>query len=536
MTLHTLGDLLVERAAAAPTRVPVHFVGLDGSRVSVDYAHLHRHAMSIADTLRQRTDRGDRVLVMCPSGPEFVAAFFGCFAAGVIAVPTPPPLPGPMADRFRHICSDCAPRLLLTVEAWAQLAQGGLPALTIDALGADGGTTDGFVSPAPDDIAYLQYSSGTTGSPRGAMVTHANALANLAMITAVFGSRSDAVNVAWMPLFHDAGLVNGVLIPIFVDRSNIVFDPLLFIREPLRWLREIHSTKANSTTLTGFACEVLLRRVAPEVRAELDLSAIRFICVGAEPLIDELLTDFADGFAAARLAETAVSPCYAMAEAVSLVAASRPGVHRRTVRVNRDALAAGKLTPDPVGIPLAGTGTPAPGMLVRIVDPRSRTELSMGQVGEIVIAGPNVSRGYWGLPDPGLTLDGTRYLPTGDLGAFVDDELFVLDRMSDLITVDGRNHYPFLVERTVRSVDRQIRRCVALGVDQGLALVLEVDELRVHEQSRLADRIGEAVGRTHGVAVEQVRVVPKGAIPVTTSAKPRRGACRESYLDDVLAR
>jgi acyl-CoA synthetase (AMP-forming)/AMP-acid ligase II len=210
------------------------------------------------------------------------------------------------------------------------------------------------------------------------------------------------------------------------------------------------------------------------------------------------------------------------------------------MRVNREALAAGKLTPDPAGIALPGSGTPAPGMRIRIVDPCTRAELPPGNVGEILIAGPNVTPGYWGLPDPALILDGARHLPTGDLGAFVDNELFVLDRLADRITVDGRDHYPFHVERTARSVDAQIRRCVAFGVEHGLALVVEVDESRVDEsrvdeQRRLADRVGENVARVHRVTVEQVRVVPKGAVPVTTSGKARRGACRDSYLAGIRA-
>jgi acyl-CoA synthetase (AMP-forming)/AMP-acid ligase II len=536
MTLPTLGGLLQERATTTPTRVPVQFVGPDGSRAATDYAQLHHRAMSIADALRQRMCPGDRVLLMYPSGPEFVSAFFGCLAAGVIPVATPPPLPGPMAERLRHIASDCTPRLLLTVDSWVPLAgDQGVPTLATDGIAGDGAASMSTTSPAgsPNDVAYLQYSSGTTGLPRGVMITHANALANCAMIAAVFGPRSDDVNVGWMPLFHDFGLVNGILAPIFEDRTNIVFDPLLFVRDPLRWLRELHSSKAAFASLPPFACELLLRRVAPEVRAELDLSAMRALGIAAEVLSDELLAEFVDGFAAAGLADTAVLPCYGLAEAVTVVASTPPGVGRRTMRVNREALTAGKLTPDPCGIALAGSGKPVPGVELRIVDPLTRTELPPGHVGEILIAGPNVTPGYWGLPDPGLMFDHARHLPTGDLGAFVDNELFVLDRLGDRITVDGRDHYPSHVERTARSVDAQIRRCVAFGVENSLALVVEVDESRVDEQSGLADRVGESVARVHRVRVEQVRIVRKGALPVTTSGKPRRGACRDSYLADI---
>ena len=537
MTLRTLVDLLEERATAAPTRVPVQFIGSDGSRVGADYSQLHRRAMSIAGTLQQRTDRGDRALLMYPPGPEFVAAFFGCLAAGMIPVPTPPPLPGPMAERFLHIGSDCTPRLLLTVEAWAALApDAGFSMLATDTAVGAGGASDRVPLPAaaPDDIAYLQYSSGTTGLPRGVIITHANALANCAMHAAVFDLRPDDTNVGWMPHFHDFGLLIQILAPIFDNRTNVVLDPLLFVRDPMRWLREMHDSKNRFSSMPAFACDLLLRRIAPQARAELDLSAVHGIGIGAEPLREELLADTARGFASAGLAETALMPCYGMAEAVAFVATTPPGAGRRTLRVNRDALATGKLTVDPGGTPLVGSGTPAPGMQVRIVDPQTRAELPPGHVGEILIAGPNVSPGYWGQPDPGMTFNGTRCLPTDDLGAVVDDELFVLDRLSDRITVDGRDHYPFDVERTARRVDEQIRRAVAFGVEGGLALVVEIADRCVGEQTQgLADRVSDAVARVHGVVAERVQIVPKGAIPVTTSSKPRRAACRNNYLSDI---
>lgn len=370
--------------------------------------------------------------------------------------------------------------------------------------------------------------------PRGVMISHANAMAHCAMLKALFGLPSDDANVGWMPHFHDFGLTVQILAPIFDNRTNIVLDPLLFVRDPMRWLREIHDTKSRYSSMPTFACELLLRRIAPQARAELDLSAVRCIGIGAEPLIEELLADTAREFAPAGLAHTALTPCYGMAEAVGLVATTRPGVHRQTLRVNRDGLATGKLTADPAGTALVGSGTPVPGMQVRIVDPQTRTELPQGHVGEILIAGPTVSLGYWGQPDPSLTFDGTRYLPTDDLGAVVDGELFVLDRLSDRITVDGRDHYPFDVERTARNVDGQIRRCVAFGVERGLALVVEIADKCVGEQTQsLADRVGDTVALVHGIVVEWVQIVPKGAIPVTTSSKSRRVACRDNCSTEI---
>jgi acyl-CoA synthetase (AMP-forming)/AMP-acid ligase II len=533
--MRTLGDLLQERASATPTRMPVQFVGSDGTRSGMDYAQLQYHARLVADTLLRRTDRCDRALLAYPSGPEFIAAFFGCLAARVIPVPVPPPLPGPMAERFQHICSDCKPGVLLTVGAWASLMPTGTPTLATDNLQTDSavaGTLSSSES-SPNDVAYLQYSSGTTGMPRGVMVTHDNVLANCAMHAAVFAPRSDTMNVGWMPHFHDFGLVIQILTPIYDDRTNIVLDPLIFIRDPLRWLCEIQDNKASFATMPSLACELLLQRIAPDIRAGLDLSALRGLGIGAEMLTEEQLLEFADGFAAAGLSVTALAPSYGLAEAVALVSTTTPGTRWRTAQVSRDALAEGTITPDPAGIALVGSGRPAPGMQIRIADPRTRAELAPGSVGEILIAGPNVSPGYWGRPDPGVSLGGTRYLPTGDLGVMVGGELFVLDRLADRIVVDGRQHYPFDVERTARGVDEHIRRCVAFGGEQGLVLLIEIDDRRAVEHTPgLADRVREAVARSHGVAAAEVRIVPKGWVPVTTSGKPRRRASRDHYLAD----
>ncbi|WP_019927186.1 AMP-binding protein [Nocardia sp. BMG111209] len=548
--MRTLEELLRVRVAAAADEVPLVFPKASGAVAAPSYAELYRRVESIAALLLRRVNRGERVLLAYPTGPEFVAAFFGCLAAGVVAVPVPPPLPGPMNDRFGHIVADCAPALILTVGGWSALFDSGTTPWVASDIEATGDPAGPARPPArPDDLAYLQYSSGTTGSPRGVLVTHANALANCAMLASMFAPEPDETTVGWMPHFHDFGLVVQLLAPIFDGRRNVVVDPLDFVRFPKQWLHRITEHRAQFAPLPAFACRMLLQRVPVAQRADFDLSSLRAVGVGADTVSPDDLRAFADGLAGAGLNPTALLPCYGMAEAVALVASCPPGTPWTTIRVSRDILSTGLLVPGSGDLALIGSGVPAPGIRVRIVDPVTRADRPEGHTGEILLAGDNITAGYWGRPDPAVVLDDVRYLPTGDLGAMIAGELFVLDRLADLITIDGREHYPFDLERTaVAAAGVPVRRAVAFGVGDAVesgvsgavgfgaadavTLVLEVDSAQVPQPVVTAAAVAAAVTAGHGVPVRDVTFAALGTVPVTTSGKVRRGACRERHLSD----
>ncbi|MCX4098513.1 AMP-binding protein [Nocardia sp. alder85J] len=529
--MRTLEEMLRVRVAAAPDQAPLEFPSAGGAVAAPSYAELYSRVESIAALLLRRVEPGERVLLAYPAGPEFVAAFFGCLTAGVVAVPVPPPLPGPMRDRFGHIVADCDPALILTAGAWSALFDAGVTpwaASDVEAVAPAG--AGALPAVAPGDLAYLQYSSGTTGSPRGVRVTHANALANLAMLASMFAPGPEETTVGWMPHFHDFGLVVQLLAPIFDGRRNVVMDPLDFVRFPKQWLHRISGYRAQFAPLPAFACRMLLQRVPVAQRAEFDLSSLRAIGVGADTVSHDELRAFADGLADTGLNPTALLPCYGMAEAVALVASCPPGTPWTTTRVSRDLLSTGVLVPGSGDLALIGSGVPAPGIRVRIVDPVTRADRPDGHTGEILLAGDNISAGYWGRPDPAVVLDGVRYLPTGDLGAMNAGELFVLDRLADLITIAGRHHYPFDLERTAAAAAGvPVRRAVAFGVADAVALVLEVDGAQVPDPEAVTAAVATAVASSHGVPVRDVTLTATGTIPVTTSGKARRGVCRERY-------
>lgn len=532
--LSTLDTLLRRRADRTPERVPLRFLESDGSETGFTYAELLARAEGIAAALSTRTEPGQRALLAYPTGPEFAAAFFGCLMSGVIAVPVPPPVAGVMAERYGAIRDDCAPALVLTVAQWLplfdpeQAPSGAVEAVATDRIAA-GAAVGARRSRQPGDIAYLQYSSGTTGTPRGAVITHANVLADCEMASAAAGFDRRFTMVGWLPHFHDFGLFLQILVPIYDDRTAVITDPQRFLRDPEEWLRQIARRGRCFVALPSFCCDLLLRRIPPERRAEFDVSAAVFD-TAAEALDEQDLRAFTVGFG---LPATAMTPTYGLVEGVSLVTHTDITAVRTSRWIDRKALAAGTFA-DGEDLEVVACGRPARGVRVRIGDPVTRAALAEGRVGEILISGPNVTPGYWGRPDPSVVLDGERYLPTGDLGALVDGELFVLGRCADLIVLDGGQHYPFDIERTVARLRlaARIRLCIAFADEHGVVVVVEaaLDSDSDRSAAAVVAAVAEAVETVHGVSVSDVVVAGRGTIPVTTSGKPRRQAARAAYL------
>ncbi|WP_188316731.1 fatty acyl-AMP ligase [Solihabitans fulvus] len=535
-----LAGLLRERAARSPERVPLIFLpsAADGADVPLGYAELDRRSRALAGALQQRIPAGSRVLLACPTGPDFAAAFFGCLYAGVVPVPVPPPLPGAMADRFHVVRADCVPELLITVDAWAQLLRPvGLPILAADTVAADEATAFRPAQIHPEDTAYLQYTSGTTADPRGVVVSHANALANLRAVSAATRATSADRVVGWLPLFHDMGLVSQLLHPVYEDFQAFLLQPQDFVCDPGRWLREMSRRRATSGSLPGFAYDMLLRRVPADQRAALDLSGWRLALCAAEALDPVRMREFAAGFEPAGFDPAAFYPTYGMAEAVVMVCAGVPGRPAAPLLVDRAALALGRLSAADTGMAVVSSGRPLAGMSVRIVDPHGRLPLPSGQVGEILIAGPSVTRGYWNRSATLVEIDGVGHLPTGDLGAFLGGELYVLGRTADLIVVDGGAHYPSDVERTAAAAHPGIRSrtCAAFAVPDGFVLLAETDGATDRDEAAAA--VAAAVHAEHGMRLTEVVLVDRGTVPFTTSGKLRRGACRIRYLaGDFTAR
>lgn len=534
---------------------------------SLSYGQLDKHARSIAARLHSIGSMGDRVLLLFGPGLEFMPAFFGCLYAGMIPVPTYPPVRGLELDPLtsvRRIVKDCDPRVFLTggdISAEVQQLCEGEPNFAsihrLNTNAMDDPEAERWQPPYidPQTIALLQYTSGSTGSPRGVMVTHDNIMKNEYIIQLAFNHmthRRPGVGVCWLPFHHDMGLMGCVLQSVFVDGPCYFMSPLQFLRKPVRWLQAISHLAPLTAYASGgpnFAFELCVRKVKEEHKATLDLSSWEIACVGAETVSPGTLERFGKAFAPCGFNPTAFFPSYGLAEATLLVTGGRhfePPVIRSFVE--RD----GRMSP-PVGEQpsrqLVSSGRPWLYQEVVIVDPESARECPPGRVGEIWISGPCVAKGYWNRPEEtDLTfnafLEPDRrgpFLRTGDLGFFDDGELFISGRLKDLIIIRGRNYYPDDIECTVRRLHEAFAAgsTVALGYETGgeerLVILQEIDRgNRRLDKRQLTILIRQTIAEEHQLHAHDIRLLSRGTLPKTTSGKVQRFASRELYAAGQL--
>lgn len=539
---------------------------------------VHEQAKAIAAELQEHASPGARVLLNYPSGLEFVAAFFGCLYAGMIAVPIPPVetgRDGAKTGRLEAITSSAQPELFLsTTTTLERLGQSqavdevlaGMTRITTDTVSEHKAalwqepTIDG------DTVAYLQYSSGSTGVPKGVMLTHANVLDNLALIHKN-GSRGEQAKaeppppvVLWLPLFHDMGLVNGLLQPLFAGFEATLMPPLAFVQQPLNWLRAISDRGAAISVAPNFAYELCVRRITADQIKTLDLSGWRLAAVGAEPVRPETLERFCATFEPAGFRREIFFPCYGLAESTVMVSGG-PALDEPVIRsFNAHDLAAGRVRPAKEGAmsrQLVGCGQIQSSLTLHLVDPVTSEPCADDEVGEIYVSGSSVGSGYWNAPQ--ATDDtfrarlpeapGDVFLRTGDLGFMCDGQLFITGRRKDVIILDGLNYYPHDIEASVFGSHPALRddRTCAFSVDDGgqEKLVVLVEIQRRHrilrgtpsgeapanavKATEVETAVRRAVTAAHGVRVAEVVLLRPGVLPYTSSAKIKRAECRERY-------
>ncbi|MEU5266064.1 fatty acyl-AMP ligase [Amycolatopsis sp. NPDC021455] len=510
---------------------------------------IDRAARSIAVTLRDLlggTAAGERVLLLYPPGLGFIPALFGCFYAGAVAVPAPVPDANRIQGlRLAHILADAAASVVLTDSAGLPLIEESLRAAGVTGVtcvATDGelpGDAATWTEPVlrRQDLAVLQYTSGSTSDPKGVMVSHGNLLANCALIQRSLGSGRQTRFCGWLPFYHDMGLVGAVLHTFFCGGWAVFLSPVTFLKRPLRWLRAIDEYRADLSVAPNFAYEMCVRKVTDEQVASLDLDSWTAAMNGSEPISAETLAAFADRFAPAGFAAEAVYPCYGMAETTLFVTGDRRDRRHVVRRVDADALERGELA-DGHSRTLVSSGI-VTGIEVVVTDPKTAEVLPDGRIGELWIRGDSVALGYWGRPEESerrfraTTADGDRgYLRSGDLGTIVDGELYVTGRIKEMLIVHGRNVYPYDIERAVRAAHP------ALGGGVGAAFALGDDVVIAHEVRgvtaeadlrALAGALRQLTARDFGVRVAAVALVRPGQIPRTTSGKVQRLLAAEKF-------
>jgi amino acid adenylation domain-containing protein len=562
-----LVDLSRWRAIHQSERSAYYFLR-DGISIdaSLTYAALDLHARAIAGFLQSCAGFGDRVLLLYPPGLDFVRAFLGCLYAGVLAVPAPPLDPLRLKQslpRLQAIANDAQISCVLTTSELANSAKRARLSLSVadptrwfiaDEVGEDWAARWRPPDLVPDHVAYLQYTSGSTSSPKGVMVTHRNLLHHCRYITESAGYDAQAATLSWMPHFHDYGLVKGILHPLFAGIPSYLMPALAFLKRPIRWLQAIERYGITHSGGPNFAYAHCVRLTTPTERTDLDLSCWRLASCGAEPISKETMDRFIEAFRASGFRREAFCPAYGMAEFTLLVSLKRlgeaPGFRHLDARALEKGLVREIRGDAEHSRAVVSCGRPVGETNVRIVDPEELRHCGPDVVGEIWLADPSIAKGYWNKPEDtnqtfGAHLPATGegpFLRTGDLGFIKDGELFVTGRLKDLIIIRGRNLYPQDIEHTAAQSHPYLRPnsgaafSIEKDGEERLVIVHEL-ERRVDASSidQVAGAMREAVAEHHDIQVYAVVLVRAGSIPKTSSGKIRRRASRDAFESDQLA-
>lgn len=581
-----LPQILAARAEM-PEQVAFRFLR-DGADDVVDwtYRQLEDISTQIAAELLQRKLSGKRVLLTLEPGLHYIATLFGILKAGAIAVPSFPPAGKRAVARLASIFNDCQADLIIADTRLAAIAERVAPSLEgeaqwwfvdeayfVAAKQSIAAAGDSAVSAAltealrtalqaavaaiqQDTPALLQYTSGSTGKPKGVIITHGNLAANSLAIERHLGPEQTRIGCSWLPPYHDMGLMGAIILSVYNGFTLVTMTPTHFVQNPLRWLKAISDHRVTTSVAPNFALDLCVSSISEEEAASLDLSCLRQVFCGAEPVLQSTLDRFSERFAAAGFSPSAYVPCYGMAEATLFVSGKAGDAPPLSLSIDKEQLALGRIAEvaddDPRAMPVVGCGTIAEDHRVAIVDPESGRLAPAGTVGEIWVHGPNVAQGYWhkvaeSQETFAAYLDDRHgpYLRTGDLGFFIGDELFIAGRMKDVVILAGRNLYPQDLELSVTRCHESIRTngVVAFSVsdaDAGeqLIIVAELSRSFRFSEATLEDvrhKVIAAVSEDHGVRPSVVHLAPVGTIPLTTSGKVRRNACKQAFTQGALA-
>ena len=566
----TIVDILLDKSRERPQQTAYTFLA-DGEHEtgSCTYQELDLQARAIAVELLMKVKPGDRALLVYPytAGLEFIASFLGCLYAGVIAVTDYPRQHIKSLGQYQERIVDCQAAIILTTQEFADRVKGQLVAhpgmaLKLTALPwiasdrVEPNLSGQWQPPkiSRDTLAFLQYTSGSTGQPKGVMITHGNVLHNSEVIYKSFGHHDRTKILMWLPMFHDMGLIGGVMQPLFAGLPAVLMSPIALAQKPFLWLQALSKYQITTSGGPNFAYDLLCQKITDEQRSTIDLSHWEVAFTGAEPVRAETLEKFAELYQPCGFKPEAFYPCYGMAEATLFITGIDASQYPTITYLDKKALSEDKVvvvdSDSPNSKAVVSCGRTWLGDEIIIVDPETKTQCANDGVGEIWAAGTGIGRGYWQREEQTAnTFQATlgdrtnkTYLRTGDLGFIKDGELYITGRIKDMMILWGRNHYPQHIEETVETCHPALRTnhgaafSVEVNGEEQLVVVHEINrsDLRKLNAEEVIGAIRLAVGEQNMANVFAVVLLKTGSIPKTSSGKIQRRACQKMFLDGSL--
>jgi len=561
----SLVDILSWRAKHQPHRLSYRFL-IDGEdqEISITYKGLDLRARSIGATLQNYTSKNDRVVLLLPSGLEFIASFLGCLYAKVIAIPLPPPHPARLKKTLAatlRVIEDASPSVaLLNSELLESLNSQSeikrlLSRLTLIPIDQQDKMEkpDQWIKPetAPDEVAFLQFTSGSTLFPRGVMISHGNLISNLNLIEKSFGQTSNSRTVIWLPPYHDMGLIGGILQPLYTGNIVTLMPHLMFLQRPIRWLQAISRFRATTSGGPNFAYDLCLSKIKPDQCEGLDLSTWEVAFNGAEPINPNTLEKFSKFFAPYGFRPEAFLTCYGLAEATLMVSGGPKARLPKFKRLIKNELENQKaiISTEPENtVLIVSCGEISELSTLKIVNPETLKPCAPDEIGELWINGPSVALGYWNNPlETASTFHAQigdssnfSFLRTGDLGFINNGELYITGRLKNMIIIDGKNYYPHDIERTIEEFHPNIQSggCAAFSVENSgkefLVVIVEIRRHLVTNENELLNSIRKVVSENYELPICDIKLTLPGSIPRTTSGKIKHFLCSTNYLAGTL--
>lgn len=564
--LQTIASIIEYRAATEPNKEAFTYL-LDGDDevVTWNYNDLKNAVAQVADVLRENVKTGDRVLLLFEPGLSFIAGYLATVSSGAIAVPCHPPMGSRQVKRLLDMIQNCQPTLILYSELIANTApQLKQFAMMAEQMGINLAAVDVLAKPEErewvrpelglDDLAMLQYTSASTGDPKGVMVTQDNLVKNCDAIYTWLGKHDARKGCIWLPPYHDMGLLGGIMQPLYAGFPLVFMSPMHFVQKPLRWLKAISDYRLTTTGAPNFAFQLCVDDISDEdlIAANLDLSCAREIFCGSEPINPATIQAFYERFKDYGLPETSANPCYGLAEATLFVSGKPMDTVVKTEFFDAAALDLGEAKASSAGSEgsrgIVSCGYEGRGLDIKVVNTETRQAVPNGEVGEIWVAGASVTKGYWRNDELTNTafnndLAGTNggYYRTGDLGFMFENELYVTGRIKEVVIIRGRNLYPQDIERCALDaspvLDKSIAAAFAVQGEDTEHLVVVIaarKDLSIDARAELKTKISAAIANEFNVVPDYIHIGPRKTVPRTTSGKIQRGACRDYYLKNNL--